>query len=113
MSYETAVSQWREGESRLDSVPPEQARAAERVTQMILAELRRRLGGRFTVDELVDLYEQGGTDWCLDLAYKVAPGAPAAWDARTVGDAAFLRYLHEASDYAGGRRIERTAETTQ
>jgi hypothetical protein len=110
MSYETAVSQWQEGERRLAHVPPEQARAAERVTQLIVAELRRRLGGRFMIDELVDLYEQGGTDWCLDLAYKVAPGAPASWDARTVGDAAFLRYMREASDYAGGRRIARTAE---
>lgn len=112
MPYETAVSQWREGARRLENVPPEQARAAERVTQTIVAELRRRLGGRFTVDELVTFYEEGGTSWCLDVAYKVAPGAPAAWDARTVGDAAFLRYLHEASDYAGGRRIERSVSTS-
>lgn len=108
MSYETAVSQWREGEQRLGNVPADQARAAERVTQTILAELRRRLGGRFTVDELVALYESG-TDWCLDIAYKIAPGAPATWDARTVGDAAFMRYLREASDYAGGHRIDRTS----
>lgn len=108
MPYETAVTQWREGESRLGNVPPEQARAAERVTQAIVAELRRRLGGRFTVDELVDYYYERGTDWCLDIAYKLAPGAPDTWDARTVGDAAFARYLREASDYSGGRRIERT-----
>jgi hypothetical protein len=108
MSYETAVSQWRDGENRLANVAPEHARAAERVTQAIVAQLRRRLGGRFTVDELVGFYYERGTDWCLDIAYKLAPGVPAAWDARTVGDAAFGRYLREASDYSGGRRIERT-----
>ncbi len=35
----------------------------------------------------------------------VAPDAPFAWDLRIVGDAAFARYLREASDYAGGRRL--------
>ena len=77
----------------------------ERVTKRIVDELRRRLGGPFTVDELVDLYEQG-TGWCLDVAVAVAPGAPWAWDARITADAAFARYLREAVDFAGGRRIE-------
>ena len=36
----------------------------------------------------------------------VAPDAPWAWDARTVADAAFLRYLRDARDFAGGRRTE-------
>jgi hypothetical protein len=34
----------------------------------------------------------------------VAPDEPYAWDARTVADAAFGRYLREATDFAGGRR---------
>ncbi|HWI22923.1 MAG TPA: hypothetical protein VNT22_09965 [Baekduia sp.] len=101
------MSQWREGERRFDEAPREQLAALERVTTQILSELRRRLGGRFTVDELVSFYEQG-TDWCMDLAYKVAPGAPWTWDARIVADTAFARYLREASDYAGGRRMERS-----
>ena len=58
-----------------------------------MAELRRRLGGAFTVDELPSVYEPG-TAWCLDLAAEVAPGAPWAWDAR-VADAAFARYVRE------------------
>ena len=46
-------------------------------------------------------------DWLAqDLAADVAPDAPWAWDARTVADAAFLRYLRDASDFAGGRRTE-------
>ncbi len=61
--------------------------------------------GAFSVDELVELYD-AGTGWCLDLAHRIAPGAPWSWDAR-VADAAFARYVRGASDYAGGRRVER------
>jgi hypothetical protein len=106
MSFETAIHQWRDGERRLDDAPPEQRPALERVTTAIQRELRRRLGGAFTTDELADLYDSG-TDWTLDLAASVAPGAPFAWDARIVADAAFARYVREATDYAGGRRIQR------
>jgi hypothetical protein len=105
MGYELAVQQWREGERRLGDVPPEQRAAAERVSDRIVAELRRRLGGPFTIDELSALYDRG-TGWCTDLAYALAPGAPAAWDPRTTADAAFGRYHREATDYAGGRRVE-------
>jgi hypothetical protein len=105
MGFETAIHQWREGERRLAAADPSQARALEVVTERIVAELRRRLGGAFTTDELVELYERQGTAWCLDLAVSTAPAAPWAWDARTVADAAFARYLREAADFAGGRRL--------
>lgn len=104
MSFETAIQQWRQGERHLEDAEPAQVPAFQRVEEAILAELRRRLGGAFTVDELVDLYEQG-TGWCLDLAARVAPRAPWSWDAR-VADAAFARYVRGAVDYAGGRRLE-------
>jgi hypothetical protein len=75
----------------------------ERVTDALVAELRRKLGGRFSSEELVTLYN-GGTSWCLQVAMKVAPDDPWAWEAGVVVDAAFGRYLREATDYAGGRR---------
>jgi hypothetical protein len=75
----------------------------ERVTEALVAELRRKLGGRFSSEELVALYN-GGTSWCLQVAMKVAPDDPRAWEAGVVVDAAFGRYLREATDYAGGRR---------
>jgi len=103
--FETAIHQWQDGERRARQAPPDQRIALERVIAKLVAELRRRLGGPFTVDELVELYE-AGTSWTTDVAYATAPGAPWAWDARTVADAAFARYLREATDYAGGRRIE-------
>ena len=90
------MHQWREGELRLRGAGPDERPALERVTERILAELRRRLGGPFAIDELVDLYEQG-TGWCTDVAYAAAPGAPWAWDARTVADAAFGRYVRDAT----------------
>jgi hypothetical protein len=102
--FENALLQWQDGVRRLNEAPPDQRRMLERVTQAIEAELRRRLGGAFTSAELAELYDQG-TDWATDLAVSVAPDDPYAWDARTVADAAFARYLRAATDFAGGRRL--------
>jgi hypothetical protein len=103
VSFENAIYQWQQGERRLRSAPRERVPLLERVTEALVAELRRRLGGRFAADELVELYGVG-TGWCLQVAMKVAPADPWAWEAGIVVDAAFGRYLREASDYAGGRR---------
>jgi hypothetical protein len=104
--FENALAQWEEGRRRLAEAPEDEQRVLERVTEAIQAELRRRLGGAFTTDELAELYEQG-TDWTTDIAVSVAPEDPYAWDVRTVADAAFGRYLRSATDYAGGRRLRR------
>jgi len=102
MPLELTIQQWRSGEQLLATVPADQRAAVDRVTDSIYAELRRQLGGPFTVAELVGLYEQG-TTWCTDLAYAIAPSTPTAWDPRITADAAFGRYLRAATDYAGGR----------
>jgi hypothetical protein len=106
MPFETAMPQWEDGMRRLRAAPPESRRLLERVTDRVVEELRRRLGGPFTTAELVDLYDSG-TGWVTDVAVASAPDQPEAWDVRTVGDAAFARYLHEATDFAGGRRVLR------
>ncbi len=103
-AFDSATYQWRRGERRLAAVPAEQAHLLTRITDALVAELRRRLGGRFSVEELVELYNRG-TTWCLQLAMDTAPGDLWAWDSSIVVDAAFARYLREASDYAGGRRV--------
>jgi hypothetical protein len=103
-NVESALFQWQEGQRRLREAGPDDRPGLERVTNRIVAELRRRLGGTFTTGELADLYEQG-TDWCLDLAVVTAPDNPRAWDSQTVADAAFARYLREAADFAGGRLV--------
>ena len=57
--------------------------------------------------ELAALYADQGTDWCFDIATRVAPGEPAAWDMTTVANAAFGRYAREASDYRADRVVAR------
>jgi hypothetical protein len=103
VSFENAIYQWHRGERRLSEAPPERGPLLERVIAELVAELRRRLGGRFSAQELADLYATG-TGWCMQTAMRVAPDDPWAWDSSVVVDAAFGRYLREASDYAGGRR---------
>jgi hypothetical protein len=99
-----AIQQWRQGEQRLSRAPAEQALLLQRIADTLVVELRRRLGGRFSAQELAELYGRG-TSWCLQLAMDVAPDDPWAWDSRVVVDAAFARYLREATDFAGGRLI--------
>ena len=105
MAFDTAIQEWRAGERRLQAAPPDLRRVLDRVVDALVGELRRRLGGTFTADELVALYDRG-TSWCMDVAVVVAPDEPRAWEADTVADAAFARYLREAADYAGGRRLD-------
>jgi hypothetical protein len=102
--FETALDQWQAGLRRLAEAPPERRAVLERVTRRIEAELHRRLGGPFTTDELVDLYD-AGTGWCTDVAVQAAPDDPWAWDVRIVADAAFGHYIRAAADFAGGRRF--------
>jgi hypothetical protein len=103
--FENAIYQWDEGRRRLREAPTVRRPALERVTDQIVAELRRRLGGQFTTGELADLHAQG-PDGGLALAVATAPEDPHAWDSGTVADAAFSRYVREASDFAGGRRTD-------
>ena len=103
-TFETAAYQWQQGERRIREAPADQQSTLERVVARAVQELRRRLGGPVTAAELAQLYEEQGTHWVMDIAASVAPDEPWAWDQR-VADAAFARYLREASDYAGGRRI--------
>jgi hypothetical protein len=101
-AVDNALFQWREGERRIAGTA-EPARAdLERAVEVIVEELRRRLGSSFVLDELADLYG-AGTDWATDLAARHAAGS----DAVAVVDAAFGRYAREASNFAGGRPRER------
>jgi hypothetical protein len=104
MPFETAVKQWQDGLRRLEGASPAERPVLERVTRGVQDELRRRLGSTFTTGELADLYDRG-TGWVSDVAIATAPEDPFAWDVRIVGDAAFARYVRDAADYAGGRRL--------
>ena len=105
MRFDDLIVLWREGARRLEQADPAARPAMDRVVDEIVAELQRRLGGPFTTDDLAALYDVAGTDWCFDLATRVAPRTPSAWDIPTVAGAAFARYVRGASDYAGGARV--------
>ena len=106
--FQVAAFQWQEGARRLREAAPEQQHVLHDVVDAVVAELRRRLGGPFSTDELATLYAHEGTEWTSDIARRAAPEDPWAWDPRVAGDAAFARYLREAVDYAGGRRLYET-----
>ncbi|MBV9310426.1 MAG: hypothetical protein JOZ73_06330 [Solirubrobacterales bacterium] len=90
---------WQEGQRRLEQADASERLPMERVVDELVLELRRRLGGPFTLNELARLYLEKGTDWCFQIATQVAPRNPAAWDLPTVGNAAFARYAREATDF--------------
>jgi hypothetical protein len=104
-SFDQLIGLWQEGQRRLAEADPGERQTMERVIDAIVTELRRRLGGPFSVHELARLYVEQGTDWCFDIATRTAPNTPAAWDLTTVAGAAFARYGREATDYTIGRRI--------
>ena len=107
LRFDQVIGLWREGQRRLAQADPAVRPALDRVIDAVVDELRRRVGGTFTTEELANFYGEAGTDWIFDIAVRAAPGTPEAWDLATVAGAAFARYLREASDYAGGARIVR------
>ena len=106
MAYplENALFQWEEGNRRLEDLRDDEAafRRARAVVDAIHDELRRRVGPTFRAHQLAELYAEG-TDWCLEVAFRVNPGG--APDPQTLADAAFWLYLRSASDFAGGRQL--------
>jgi hypothetical protein len=110
VQFDELIGLWLDGQRRLAQAEPADRQAMERVSAAIVYELRRRLGGSFTTVELAALYSEQGTDWCFEIATQIAPRSPAAWDVPVVAGAAFARYVREASDYGGGRRIVEDAQ---
>jgi hypothetical protein len=95
-ALENALFQWEEGERRLRDAESPRRAPLERAAGMVLEEIRRRLGSRFTLDELSDLYA-GSADWASEVARRSFTGTESSW----IVDAAFARYAREASDYGG------------
>lgn len=103
MSYplENALFQWEAGIDRLRDLERSGSLRGDHVTRAVREELRRRLGATFSAAELADLYG-AGTDWAVQL-----PGMdPAQPDLQDLIDAAFWLHLQNATDFAGGRRVQ-------
>jgi hypothetical protein len=100
-AIENALFQWEEGEARIRDASGADALELDRAARTVVEELRRRLGGSFTLGELAELYGEG-TDWVRDEVQRRFSEVSTS----AAVDAGFLRYARSASDYAGGRRRE-------
>ena len=102
MVEEHRLTDWREAERRIEREEPARRRILDHLTDLLIAELRRRLGQPFVLRELIDEYDRG-TDWAVDLITAAAPSQPWAWAPSLAVDAAFSRYARFARDVGGGR----------
>ena len=99
---ETARYQWEEGRRRLEEHGSETARYRHLMllVDAVTDELRRRVGGTFTLAELALVYDRA-EDWVREVVIDATPLKARAGlkDTALVQDAAFSRYARGASDY--------------
>jgi hypothetical protein len=98
---ESTRREWEEGEHRLRATASSDRKLYERLlaeVDIVLEQLRRRVGQTFTLRELASAY--GESDRWVQEAMIEAEPAPG-WPARTTTaqDAAFHRYSRGALDY--------------
>lgn len=100
MDVELARQQWESGNARVEGARRDRRRYAALAAQLelVLEELRKRVGQTFTTAELADSYDDAA-DWARDAIDLAEPGAPPSPDAATVTDAAFHVYARGAADY--------------
>ena len=99
MDVELARQQWEAGHKRVEAMRGQRryARLTAEI-ELVLGELRKRVGQTFTLSELADAYD-GADDWARDAVDLADPEAPPSPDAATVADAAFHLYARGATDY--------------
>ena len=96
-----ARQQWQEGSRRLEDARTDPARYARlhREVELVAADLRRRIGLTFTLEELAGAYA-GADDWARALLFDAAPEDAPPPEAALAADAAFHLYARGASDYS-------------
>lgn len=98
---EIAQQQWRAAQRQLEELrrdPQLYHRLVDQVESLV-AELRRRIGGTYTLEALVRAY-YGAEAWYLEALGRGEPEPGWARHAALVTDAAFEVYARGASDYA-------------
>ena len=103
---ENAVLQWEDGYARVRAARAQNPAGQHALGRIVIAverELRKRLGSRFSVDELATLYRDQA-DALLDRATARVPYDEPLTDAAAACDAAFYLYMREAFDFGGGGR---------
>ena len=100
-AIESARFEWGDADEALDHEPDAaRRRALANQVEVVLAELRRRIGGTYTVSQLADAYADA--DRWTRVALGEAEEVPAWWPETLtlVQAAAFARYELGAVDYA-------------
>lgn len=97
----TARLEWEDGHRRFEGEAADLRRAAVLHEQrdLVLEELRRRVGSTFTLEELVAVYVESER-WLSEVIEERAPSRGWATTASVAGDAAFHAYSRQALDYA-------------
>jgi len=96
----SARREWEEGSRRFFEAArdPVRAEALHRQFDAVTEELRRRVGGSFTLAELVASYD-GAERWLLLAVGERAPSKGWTRTATLAADAAFHAYSRGAQDY--------------
>jgi hypothetical protein len=99
-AVDVARQQWDEGNRRLESRSGDPERYLRLVEQLevVIEELRKRVGETFTLEQLADVY--GGSDSWLKEAVEARMDSPG-WsrELSVLQDAAFHNYAKGATDY--------------
>lgn len=98
-TVELAIMEWDAGQRRLEAldVPPAREAIYRAVVDEIIAELNRRVGQTFTLEQLAREYERSAS-WTRQVAQRTTDQV-WAHDLTIVADAAFARFARGASDY--------------
>ncbi len=98
---ESARRDWEDGFRRLTAAShePLQRERLHRQVEVITEELRRRVGGTFTLAELAQAYASSES-WVRHAVEEKAPTPGWVRDLASVTDAAFHLYARGAVDYA-------------
>jgi hypothetical protein len=99
-SVPAARLEWEEAERRfeVEARDPRRATAVLRQRDVVLEELRRRIGPTFTLAELVAVYADSER-WLSEVIEERAPSRGWATTATLAGDAAFHAFSRQALDY--------------
>ena len=97
---ESARREWEEGHRRLHERARGEAHPERLLAQVdvVAAELRRRVGGTFTLSELAEAYA-GAEAWTRDVVAEQAPAPGWPRTLSLVEAAAFHLYARGAQDY--------------
>ncbi len=97
---DTARHDWEDGHRRFELAlrDPTQAERLGQQFDLISAELRRRVGGTFTLATLAQVYADADA-WSLQVVEEYAPSVGWSRTVSMVGDAAFHVYARGAADY--------------